>query len=144
MSNPLRPASLTVGTSGTAGLRAGVVTASARIRPAFTLVTAGGIVEKTSATSPASSACTAGALPLYGTWIRSTPAMVLNVSPDRCNIVPLPEDAYGICPGRDLASAISSLTDFTGRDGCTTSMSGLDATSVIGVKSLTVSYGSFL
>ena len=102
------------------------------------------MVENVTATSPASSACTAWALPLYGTWIKSMPPMVLNVSAARCRIVPLPDDANGICPGFALPSAISSFTDFTGSEGCTTSINGLAATSVIGVKSLTVSYGSFL
>ena len=58
--------------------------------------------------------------------------------------MPLPDEANAICPGFALPSAINSFTDFTGSDGCTTSISGLEATSVIGVKSLTESYGSFL
>jgi len=53
-----------VGVSGAAVTRLGVVTASARRRPAFALPTAGGIVEKTNETSLARMACVAGLLPL--------------------------------------------------------------------------------
>jgi len=39
----------------------------------------------------------------------------------RCGALPLPEDEYSTCPGRDFASAMNSFTDFTGKDGCTVS-----------------------
>ena len=54
----------------------------------------------------------------------------------------MPADPYVSCPGRALASAVSSFTFFTGKDGCTARMSGLDPTSVMGVKSRIESYGS--
>src|SRR5206468_3346073 len=43
-------------------------------------------------------------------------------------------------PGRALAYAISSETELTGTDGCTTTKCGTEAASVIGAKSLATSY----
>ena len=39
--------------------------------------------------SPASSACVAGAAPLYGTWTMSVPVSTLKSSPARCPALPL-------------------------------------------------------
>src|SRR4029453_3160800 len=47
-------------------------------------------------------------------------------------------------PGDFRATAINSLTDLAGTDGCTTRASGTEAISVIGAKSATGSYSSFL
>ena len=44
---------------------------------------------------------------------------------------------------RALASAMSSFTDLTGREGWTTSTYADVTQTVMGAKSLTVSYGSF-
>ena len=52
----------------------------------------------------------AGALPRYGTCRMSTPAIILNISPDRWIVPPLPDDANVSLPGCALASAITSLT----------------------------------
>src|SRR5690348_7817012 len=141
MSKPLS-VSANAGTSGSCGERLAVVTASALKRPACTCGMAGGVVENVSATSPPSSALTAGALPLYGTCTIFVPAIDENVSPERCTIVPFPEDAYAISPGRDLANAMNSLTERAGSDGCTTMTSGVCATMAICEKSRTESYGS--
>ena len=46
-------------------------------------------------------------------------------------------------PGRALASAINSFSDFTGIDGCTDSICGMVAISVIAAKSRCGSNGSF-
>ena len=75
-------------------------------------------------TCPPSRSVRAGALPLYGTWTMSIPAMVLNNSPARCRGVPLPVEANMICPGWLLARAISSCTDFAGISGRTTRRKG--------------------
>ena len=48
------------------------------------------------------------------------------------------------CAGLAFISAISSLTFFAGTSGLTTSRFGTRAISVMGAKSLTGSYGSFL
>ena len=48
---------------------------------------------------------------------------------------PAPDDEKLSCPGRSLASAISSFTLWTGRDGCTTSTLSVSATWVIAMKS---------
>ena len=68
-------------------------------------------------TCPPSRSLVAGGLPLYGTCTISTPAMILNSSPERWEPVPLPAVAKLSVPGRALASAINSLTDryFFGR-----------------------------
>ena len=62
----------------------------------------------------------------------STPAIVLNSSPDRCCDVPLPLEANEYLPGLALSSAISSFTSFAGSAGLITSMFGTRAISVIG------------
>ncbi len=53
--------------------------------------------------------------------------------------VPTPPEAKLSLPGRDFASATSSLTDFAGTPGFTSSTYGADATSDTGVKSFSVS-----
>src|SRR3954468_12701432 len=89
-------------------------------------------------------ACVAGLLPLYGTCRTCRCSALLNSSLARCTMVPAPEEPYEYLPGPDLSSASSSFTFLAGVLGCTTSMSGVDATSPTGVKSLTESYGSLV
>ena len=50
------------------------------------------------------------------------PAILLNSSPEKCGVVPLPDEAKfsGIVP--DFPSAISSLTEVAGTLGLTTRM----------------------
>ena len=123
----------------TAPLRFGVVTASGRSLPDFMLNTAGGMVENTKVTSPPRIAAVAGLLPLYGTCSTSTPAEDFSISDARCTMVPLPDEPYEYLPGLDLSSAISSRTLPALVDGCTTSMSGEDATIATKLKSFIVS-----
>ncbi len=52
-------------------------------------------------------------------------------------MLPEPEPAKPIFPGCDFASAISSRTDFTGSEGCTTRTLGPSAIRLIGSKSFT-------
>ena len=68
--------------SGAIGERFAPVTASVFSRPAFAWVMATLLVKET-CTSPAISAASAGAPPLYGTWVISMPAMCVNSAPDR-------------------------------------------------------------
>src|SRR5262245_26962376 len=81
-------------------------------------------------------------VPLYGTCTRSTPAMLLNISPAKCGVLPLPAEGKLSLPGCAWAYAINSFTDFTGNDGCTTTKCGTEAVSVTGAKSLITSYGN--
>ena len=59
-------------------------------------------------------------------------------------MLPMPEPAKPIFPGCAFASAISSCTDFTGSEGCTTSTLGPSAIRLTGSKSFTGSYGTLL
>ena len=73
-----RTNSATAGTSGRASERVALVTASARSLPARMFAIARGIGGKAHWTWPLSRSGTK--LPLYGTWTRSTPAIILNSS----------------------------------------------------------------
>src|SRR5688572_29066656 len=64
--------------------------------------------------SPAISAFSAGAPPLYGTRTRFKPDIVLNNSPDKWLALPMPEDASESGFGADFACARSSLSVETG------------------------------
>ncbi|MNT27101.1 hypothetical protein D3C72_1627170 [compost metagenome] len=92
-----------VGTSGSAGERVALVTASARRRPAFTCGSEPGRLSNISCTWLASRSAIAGPLPLYGTCTISTPAIDLNSSPDRWLVVPLPAEPMFSLPGLALA-----------------------------------------
>jgi hypothetical protein len=111
------PCSTIVGTSGNSTERLATVIASARRRP----LCACGSNTGTSATiicvCPPSVLVVAGAAPPYGTCMICVPVSLLNSSSTRCGKPPLPVDAALICPGRDFASAISSLIFFTGNEG---------------------------
>ncbi len=65
----------------------------------------------------------------------STLVRLLNSSPVRCWVVPMPADAKPILPGVFFASAISSFTSFAATLGCTISTMGVRANTAIGVKS---------
>src|SRR5262249_35028793 len=111
-----------VGRSGMEGERRAVVTAMPRSLPFLPYETAEGMVAKHADTSPPTSAIIDGPPPLYGTCTIFTPVRLLKYSPARCAADPLPDEEYASCPGRALASAVSSLTVLAGTDGCTTSM----------------------
>ena len=73
-----------------------------------------------------------------------TPVIILKSSPAMCPGEPVPDEPCVSWPGRARASAISSLTELTGSEGCTTSTFGITATCVIGAKSVSGLYGRFL
>ncbi len=54
-------------------------------------------------------------LPRYGIWTMAVSVMRLNSSPLRWPVVPLPAEPMLSAPGFDLASAISSFTEATGK-----------------------------
>src|SRR5260221_892185 len=83
-STPSTPASFIVGTSGRSSVRFAPATASARRRPERTCWRIATVLEKLSWTSPAISAVSAGALPLYGTCTMLVPVRSLKSSPARC------------------------------------------------------------
>ena len=82
--------------------------------------------------SPAATAMSAGAAPLYGTCVMLMPAIILNSSPARWPVPASPEEPKLIVPGFALASAISSFTEAAGSAGCTISASGLSPMSATG------------
>src|SRR4249920_4265381 len=90
---PGNAASAMVGSSGAAGERDELVTASALSLPACTCGNTVGMVANNREVWPAIKSVMAGTLPLYGTCTMSTLAMDLNSSPDRWAAVPLPADA---------------------------------------------------
>src|SRR4029453_15419183 len=88
-----------VGTSGKSGDRAVEVTASARKDPARICWRIEGILSKITWTWPPSRSVIAGAAPRYGTCCIFVPVIAMNISPDRCTEVPLPDDAKFTLPG---------------------------------------------
>ena len=86
---------------------------------------------------PASRSGIAAVAPRNGTWIRSTPACILNSSPPRCCGVPTPTEPKVSLFGDFLASSMNSCTVRTGRLGGTTMTNGTSATRLIGAKSVT-------
>ena len=117
-------------------MRARLVTASARSRPACTSGSTEGGVANESCVSPASTDCTAGAPPLYGTCTISTPARRWNSTAARCGAEPLPDEAKLSLFGFFFACAISSFTVPTPTLGLTVRMSGEELTLLIGTRSL--------
>jgi hypothetical protein len=73
---------------------------------------------------------------------RFTFATYFNSSTPRCVELPGPPDAKFNAPGCARASATSSFAVFTGTDGWTIMMTGADAASDTGAKSVDESYGS--
>src|SRR5262245_18272712 len=95
--------SATVGTSGKAGERCAVVTPSGRSLPAWMCGSDDGMLSNMTCTVPLIMSVSAGAEPRYGTWLSSTPVLILNSSPDKCTDVSFPDDAQLILPGLALA-----------------------------------------
>ena len=91
---------------------------------------------------PASRSVMANGLLLYGTCRMSTPASCLNISPaTRLDALPLPKVSL---PGFFLAKATRSPTLLCGDAGLTTSTCPPLPRPVMGAKSFTGSYESFL
>src|SRR6516225_11618737 len=130
-----------VGTSGSAGERFLLETASASSFPSLTSGTAGAVEPKEIGVCPASVEPIAGPPPLYGTCTRSRPRETRNSSPTRWGGVPVPGEAKLYLPGFALMRATSSLTVFAGNVGLTVSTAGADTAMVTGSKSLVGSYG---
>ncbi len=130
-----------VGTSGISGERFAVLTPSAFSLPDFMCGMAIGVPTKLTLTIPDIRSCCAGPLPLYGTWLSLMPAMYMKSSVTRCCALPLPELAKSILPGCFFAAAISSFTEFTPSEGCTTRTYGPEAMRITGLKSASASYG---
>src|SRR5882672_4138279 len=86
-------ASATVGTSGAAGERLAVDTASSFNVPALTCATAAGNPEKKKSTCPPRRSFKAGPAPLYGTWVMFVLLRSLSNSPAKWPGVPVPDEA---------------------------------------------------
>ena len=117
-SNPGTPASLTVGMSGNVATRFALVTAITRMRPVLPCCTTVEIGASIICASPDNTPVTDCPPPLYGTCTHFTPVMVMNSSPDRCEVEPLPAEAKVNSPGFAFDNAINSLIDFAGTEGC--------------------------
>ena len=117
--------------------RLAVVTASAFSLPLRTCGNAGGMFGNAIVICPEITAMTAAGEPLNGTWTILMPAIVMNISPDKCAVEPLPPEPNVSSPGLAFASAINSRAECIGSDGCTMSILGANATNVTGAKSLT-------
>ena len=85
------PASAIVGTSGSTAKRLSEPTASARRRPSLMKPCTAGTDAIVTPTSPATTACAAGAAPLYGTCSMSMPILRLNASRLSCAMLPMPK-----------------------------------------------------
>src|SRR4051795_7183624 len=96
-------------------------------------------------TCPATTSAAAGPLPLYGMYCTLAPMRCRNSSAARKPALP-GSVAYESLPARDASftQAMNSPTDFAGFEGCVTSTVGSCEMRVIGVKSRSVSYGSFV
>ena len=62
-----------------------------------------GMLSKITCTWPPSMSVIAGAAPRYGTCCILMPVIAMNISPDRCTEVPLPDEAMFTLPGLALA-----------------------------------------
>ena len=85
---------------------------------------------------PPSRSASAGALPLYGTWVSCVPVASANSSPERWLPPPTPVEPYEIAPGFALAAATMSAMLFHGELARVTSTYWYTAHSEIGAKSL--------
>ena len=131
-----------VGTSGAIASRSSCVVASALSLPLATCGQTVAAEANITATRPVSTSFTPWALPGYGMGMSLMPAMWLSSAPERFDSVPAPECAYGICSGLLCASAISSCTELTPSEGCTTRSWGEEATSETGARSRAKSNGN--
>src|SRR3989304_3283616 len=91
-SNAGKPPSEIVGSSGNKLLRFKLVTPSARSLPLRTCGIVIASAEKFTATCPPIASVSANVDPLYGMWVNSIFARLLNNSAARCVADPLPED----------------------------------------------------
>ena len=126
-----------MGSSGVESTLLAVVIASARSFPARTCGNADTPASNIRLTWPPMMSVSAGALPLYGMWVMSTPAIDLNISPARWIEPPWPMDAKLSLPGCAFANATSSLTDCAGTAGLTTRYIGEKYSIDTGAKSFT-------
>src|SRR5215468_2755635 len=131
-----------VGTSGSAGERPLLETASARSLPSLTSGTAGAVEPKEIGVWPATVDPIAGPPPLNGTCTRSRLRERRNNSPTRWGGVPVPGEAKLYLPGLALIRATRSWTVRAGSDGCTVSTAGAETAMVTGSKSLMGSYAT--
>src|SRR5262249_40023527 len=106
------------------GDRVVVVTASARSLPALTYSIDEDVLANMTCTCPPSRSASAGPAPRYGTCARSTPAIILNNSPNIWFPEPMPPDAILILPGSALALVMNSETVLIGTEGCTSITKG--------------------
>src|ERR1035437_3369772 len=130
-----------VGMSGAVARRLMLLTPRARILPACTCGSAVSGPLNDMVIWPATTSVMAWPPLLYGTWISATLVIESNSAPARCVGPAIPADPYVSSPRLFLASAISSLTDFAGTDGCTTSIMGVVPISMTGAMSLRKSNG---
>src|SRR5258708_13893899 len=131
-----------LGTSGIAGDRALLVTASPRSFPSLICGTAGGSELNAIGVCPPSVEATAWPALLNGTCTRSSPSDRRKFSPIRCGGVPMPGDAKLYLTPPDLISATSSFTLWTGSEGWIESTVGALTPTVTGSNSLYGSYGT--
>jgi hypothetical protein len=143
-SYPGTPDSAIVGNSGASAERFAVLTASARSLPVFTGCADDRIGAIIHCTWPPIRSVTAGAEPLSATWTARVPDWLVGIAPATWRVVALPDEAYGVPPGRAFIGATSSPTVFAGTSGCTTRTLGRSATRATGTRSPRVSYGSFV
>ena len=123
-----------VGTSGSVGTRALLVTASARSLPSLKYGNAGGGVPKQTGVNPASVEAIAKAPLLNGTCTRSSLSDNRNNSPKICDGVPVPgEEKY--VPGLALMTATRSRVVCAGTDGWIARTVVVETASVTGSKS---------
>ena len=90
ITNSGKPSSVIVGTFGSPRQRCALLTASPTIWPASMSPWEGWSEPELSCTEPDSTACTAGALPAWGTWAIWMPVRLLNSSAARCGTEPTP------------------------------------------------------
>src|SRR5262249_6343555 len=124
------------GRSDNACNRVLLATANARSLPSLTCGTTGGGAVNAIGVWPATVEPIAKPALLKGTCTRSRPSDRRNNSPTRCPGVPVPGEAKLYLPGWALMRATRSLTDCTGSDGLTESMSGEVTATVTGSKFL--------
>ena len=129
-----------MGRSGSACERTALVTPSAFSLPLLMCGIADGRLSNITSMLPPIRSISAGPEPRYGMWTMKVPVMVLNSSPARWMLVPLPELAMFSRPGAPFSAFTKSATLFTPSfcavAGFITSTLGTPATSVTGAKSL--------
>jgi len=89
----------TVGVSGSCAAGSVEVTASARSEPDLMCWITDGMLSKITCTWPPIRSVSASAAPRYGTCCILAPVIDMNISPERCTEVPLPDEARFTLPG---------------------------------------------